>query len=199
MQLGGLDLDLELRELDDDTGLGTVVEWISSGVPIGYPEPTALTSELLAARGLRLIRRPTHRGTRCRRCLGYVCPDTELFAPTPPLGLTVHHPTAGICVVTVDGQLDTLSAPVLDDCIRDQLAATPEHLILDLQPVRFLASDGLTCLLRAQHFAQQTPKSQLRLAGLVTRTVARALELTGLLDLFDTYPTLADALAGLAV
>ncbi len=45
---------LELRELDDNTPLGRVRDWISSGVPISQPEPTALAYQLLAARGLRL-------------------------------------------------------------------------------------------------------------------------------------------------
>jgi hypothetical protein len=32
--------------------------WISSGVPVSQPEPDALAPELLAARGLRLLRDP---------------------------------------------------------------------------------------------------------------------------------------------
>ena len=55
-----------------------------------------------------------------------------------PLGLTLHHPAAGICMVAVDGELDMLTAPVLDSCLRQQLAATPRHLIVDLQLLRFL-------------------------------------------------------------
>jgi anti-anti-sigma factor len=110
------------------------------------------------------------------------------------LGLTVQHPAAGVCVVTVDGELDTLSVPLLEACVAEQVAAAPAHLILDLQPVRFLASTGLTSLLRAHELAETTG-TQLHLAGLVTRVVARALHVTELLECFDTYPTLTDALA----
>jgi anti-anti-sigma factor len=188
---------LELRELDRDTGLGTVVEWISSGVPVCYPEPSALACELLAARGFRLVRESADPGSRSRRCLGYVCADTEPVSPTPPFGLTVHHPTVGVCVVAVTGELDVRSAPLLDACVREQLAATPAHLILDLHSVRFLGATGLTSLLCARRLAQQTPGSRLHLAGIVTPTVARALKISRLLQVFDTYPTLADALAGL--
>lgn len=188
---------LELRELDRDTGLGKVVEWISSGVPVRYPEPSALACELLAARGFRLVRESADPGNRSRRCLGYVCADTELVSPIPPFGLTVYHPTLGICVLAVTGELDVVSVPLLDTCVREQLAATPAHLILDLHPVRFLGASGLTSLICARELAQQTPGSRLHLAGLVTPTVARALKISGLLQLFDTYPTLADALAGL--
>lgn len=185
---------LELRELDGDPGFGRVVDWISSGVPVSQPEPSVLASELLAARGLRLLRESADLGTRSRRCLGYVCANTELITLTPPLELTLHHPTVGVCVVAVNGELDMRSAPLLETCVREQLAAAPTHLILDLQPVRFLAASGLTCLIRARELAQQTPGSALHLVGLVTRSVARSLEIAGLLAVFDTYSTLAEAL-----
>lgn len=97
-------------------------------------------------------------------------------------------------MVAVDGELDMLTAPLLDTCIRDQLAAVPTHLILDLQSVRFLGSNGLTCLLQARELTQRTTGTRLHLAGLANRLVARPLEVTNLLDLFETYPTLADAL-----
>jgi len=110
------------------------------------------------------------------------------------LGLSVQYPAAGVCVVTVDGELDTVSVPLFDACVAEQLAAAPAHLVLDLQPVSFLASTGLTSLLRARELAETTG-TQLHLAGLVTRVVARALHVTELLECFDTYPTVIDALA----
>lgn len=57
----------------------------------------------------------------------------------------------------VNGELDMRTVPLLEKCLRDQLAATPRHLVIDLQPVRFLGSTGLTCLLQARQLAQQTP------------------------------------------
>lgn len=118
----------------------------------------------------------------------------ELCTPDDLLMLTVVHPAVGVCVVTVDGELDTLSAPLLDACVGDQLTASPTHLILDLQPVCFLGSKGLSSLLSARELAQTTG-TQLHLAGLVNRVVARPLQVTQLLEQFDTYPTLTDALA----
>lgn len=56
--LGGHHLDAGTRALDRDTPLGTMAGWISSGVPVSQPEPDALAPELLAARGLRLLRDP---------------------------------------------------------------------------------------------------------------------------------------------
>lgn len=74
---------LELHELDADTARGTVVAWISSGVPVTQPAPDALARDLLAARGLRLLRDPSAGpGTRSRRRIGYVCADTEPITGT---------------------------------------------------------------------------------------------------------------------
>jgi anti-anti-sigma factor len=75
--------------------------------------------------------------------------------------------------------------PLLDKCLRDQLAATPRHLVIDLQPVRFLDATGLTCLLHARHLAQQTPGTQLHLSGLINRVVRRVLDITGVHGLFS--------------
>jgi anti-sigma B factor antagonist len=119
------------------------------------------------------------------------CTSAEL------LGLRVQHPAVGVCVVAVEGEVDTLTAPLLDACLREQIAGVPTHLIVDLQPVRFLGSAGLNCLLQARELAQQTTRVHLHLAGLVTRVVARALEVTGLRERFDTYPFVTDALTAL--
>ncbi len=116
---------------------------------------------------------------------------------TQRLGLSVQHPTVGVCVVAVDGELDMLTAPLLDACVREQLTTAPANLILDLEAVRFLGASGLSCLLQARELAQQTTGVQLHLAGVVTRAVARSLEVTGLLEQFDTYSRLTDALTAL--
>lgn len=120
-----------------------------------------------------------------------------LGAPEQLLGLSVSHPARGVCVVAVDGELDALTAPLLEGCVRDQLAVGPGHLILNLQRVRFLGAAGLRCLLTVRELAQHTG-ARLYLAGLVTRAVARPLEVTELLERFVTYRILAHALAALA-
>ena len=75
--LGGHHLDAGTRALDRDTPLGTMAGWISSGVPVSQPEPDALAPELLAARGLRLLRNPPC--THSRHRIGFGCADTELI------------------------------------------------------------------------------------------------------------------------
>lgn len=112
-------------------------------------------------------------------------------------GLTVRRPAVGVCVVAVVGELDILTTSLLDACIGEQLAAGPTHLILDLEALRFLGASGLSCLLRAHERAQQSPGTRLHVAGLVNRVVARSLEVTGLVGIFDSYPRVTDALAAL--
>lgn len=123
--------------------------------------------------------------------------DSARRTSDPLLGLTVQHPAVGVCVVAVAGELDMATAPLLEACLREQFATGPTHLILDLQPVRFMGSNGLNCMLQAHELAQ-TVGAQLHLAGLITRAVARPLKVTQLLELFNTYPTLTHALAALA-
>jgi anti-sigma B factor antagonist len=121
--------------------------------------------------------------------------------PTPDAGsellaLTVERPTIEVCVVTVDGELDMLTAPMLEACLREQLSTDPRHLVVDLQRVSFLDSKGLHCLLQTREDTQTTT-TQLHLAGLITRAVARPLEVSQLLEVFTTYPTVTQALAAL--
>ena len=108
-----------------------------------------------------------------------------------------HYPAVGICVVVVEGELDVLTAPLLEQRVREQLVAAPAHLILDLEPVSFLGSSGLSGLLLARELAL-TSGVQLHLAGLITRVVARSVVVTGLLGAFSTYPTLIQAVIELA-
>jgi anti-anti-sigma factor len=67
------------------------------------------------------------------------------YDPARLLGLTVqHYPAVGICVVVVEGELDLLTVPLLEQRLREQLAARPTHLILDLEFVLFLGCSGLS-------------------------------------------------------
>lgn len=123
-------------------------------------------------------------------------PADRLALGTPAQLLTLsvqHYPTVGIIIVIADGELDTLTAPLLDQRVRQQLAAAPTHLIVDLEPVRMLDASGLSCLLRARTLVHQTPRSQLHLAGLITPPVTHALHLSALRGRFNTYPTLIHA------
>jgi hypothetical protein len=71
---------LELHRLDGGTTSGTIVDWITSDVPISQPEPHTLTQELLAERGLHLFPDcSANPGIQNRHRIGYVCTNAELI------------------------------------------------------------------------------------------------------------------------
>lgn len=90
--------------------------------------------------------------------------DSRLDAGSELLGLTVERPAIGVYVVTVTGELDMLTAPVLKACLDEQLATDPSHLVLDLQQVSFLDSKGLNCLLFAREATEKPQHSCTSLA-----------------------------------
>jgi hypothetical protein len=71
----GTSWTLELHQLDSGgTTPRTIVDWITSGVPISHPQPDALAHDLLAERGLHLFHDPSAGpDTHNRRGIGYVC------------------------------------------------------------------------------------------------------------------------------
>ncbi|MDQ3906311.1 MAG: STAS domain-containing protein [Actinomycetota bacterium] len=132
-------------------------------------------------------------------------PEPNPWQPPPPANIVQpswklsvqHYPTVDICAVVVEGELDLLTAPLLGRCVRQQLVAAPQHLILDLEAVGFMGSRGLNCLLRARQLTQ-TRGIELHLAGLATRAISVPMKLAGLLGVFSTYPTLVHAVMELA-
>lgn len=76
----GMSWTLELHRLEGGTASGTIVDWITSGVPISQPEPHTLTRELLAERGLHLFQDPSvDPRTQNRHRIGYACTNAELI------------------------------------------------------------------------------------------------------------------------
>lgn len=95
----------------------------------------------------------------------------------------------GVVTVTVVGEVDTFTAPVLRSTLDSQLEQSPRELVIDLSGVQFLGSAGLAVLVETQKSARSREVA-LRLIA-TTRAVTRPLEVTGLIDLF----TIADSTA----
>lgn len=89
------------------------------------------------------------------------------------------------------GEIDIMSAPTLRSALLPALESV-ERVVLDLSQVSFLGSSGLAVLVEGRDQAQQYDR-QLRLVC-ASRVVIRALEVTGIRDLFDISPDLASAL-----
>lgn len=88
----------------------------------------------------------------------------------------------GVVTVTVVGEVDTFTAPVLRSTLDSQLEQQPQELVIDLSGVQFLGSAGLAVLVETQKSsrAREIPLSLIA----TTRAVTRPLEVTGLIDLF---------------
>jgi anti-sigma B factor antagonist len=84
--------------------------------------------------------------------------------------------------VSVVGEVDAFTAPMLRSVLDTQLERHPLELVLDLRGVRFLGSAGLAVLVETQTSADARD-IPLRLIA-TTRPVTRPLEVTGLIELF---------------
>ena len=88
----------------------------------------------------------------------------------------------GTVTVTVVGEVDTFTAPVLRASLDTQLEQQPTALVIDLCGVQFLGSAGLDVLVETQKSARSRDVGLRLVAN--TRAVTRPLEVTGLIDLF---------------
>jgi len=84
-------------------------------------------------------------------------------------------------VLTVTGEVDTSTAPVLRAAVDTAFAGRPRVLIVDLDGVTFLDSAGL-CVLAGAHRRAVEDGVQMRVLA-SSRAVVRPLEITGLWDL----------------
>ncbi|MEV6876690.1 STAS domain-containing protein [Amycolatopsis sp. NPDC051128] len=118
--------------------------------------------------------------------------DGSRLRPQDLLRVTAHHPGDAV-LLAVSGEVDLLSAPVLEAEVAAALAATPKLLVIDLTEVSFLASIGITALLNARRAAGAG--TGVRVVAPEDGVVARTLRLTGLHETLAVVATRADALA----
>jgi anti-sigma B factor antagonist len=103
------------------------------------------------------------------------------------ISLSTSTNEQGQVTVTVVGEVDTFTAPVLRSSLDTQLEQSPRELVIDLSGVQFLGSAGLAVLVETQK-AARSRDVDLRLIA-TTRAVTRPLEVTGLIDLFTIADT----------
>lgn len=97
----------------------------------------------------------------------------------------------GARVLHVVGEIDTLTAPLLRAQLDAQLADV-QRLVLDLTEVTFLGSAGLAVLVAAKDDAEAREHRLFVVPG--SRIVTRALQATGLLQIFDIADDVSEAL-----
>lgn len=96
-------------------------------------------------------------------------------------------------VLTVYGEVDMLTAPLLTAAVDEALAGAPSVLVVDLAAVYFLASAGLTALVTITQHREAGASLRIVASG---RATVRPIQLTGLERTLPLYPTVEAALAG---
>jgi anti-anti-sigma factor len=110
------------------------------------------------------------------------------------MSLTVGTAQRGdIVVVSVGGELDMATAPQLQDQITDLLDRGLSRLVFDLTDLSFCDSTGLSVFVRAKNSTDEAG-GVVRLAA-PQRGVRRILEVSGLVEVLHTYPTVDEAVA----
>jgi anti-sigma B factor antagonist len=106
-------------------------------------------------------------------------------APSQPASLAV--------VVTLPAEIDVTNDGLVQDELTSTLGDRLSMLVADGTRTTFCASAGMSVLIRV-HRQAQAAGTQLRVVA--SPAVRRILKLTGADQVLDTYPGLADALAG---
>jgi anti-sigma B factor antagonist len=102
-----------------------------------------------------------------------------------PLHTLVIERRDGVVVATLNGEIDASNA----DLVRAPLIElAPRRVIVDLTAVRYLDSAGIAMLDAVRR------RTEVRLVIARNSTIARALEITGLTQLMNTYPSVDAAL-----
>lgn len=96
-----------------------------------------------------------------------------------------------LAVLSVYGDLDILTAPALNEAIVAVLPDSPEAVIVNLDGVGFLASAGMSALIRAHQ--QVTPTAPFIVVADGPAT-SRPLKLVGVDAIVTLYPTLERAI-----
>lgn len=113
--------------------------------------------------------------------------DPAAMLPNPPELLTIETELLDAAVVlTLLGEIDLFTAPLLRSALLESLAEGQPLIVVDLSAVTFLGSCGVDVLFTALTRAR-AQACELRLAG-GDRPVRVALDATGLRGQFEHYP-----------
>jgi anti-anti-sigma factor len=96
-----------------------------------------------------------------------------------------------ITVVPIHGDVDLNTSDHFAQTIQQAVGPCPPVLVLDMTGVSFMSLTGLAVLIATEHQTREAGV-ELRLAA-SQRAVLRPIQISGLTEVFDIYPTVADA------
>lgn len=115
----------------------------------------------------------------------------QLRGPVP-FGISQTEFDERVIVISIEGELDLLTAPRLKWMLLDSLTAGQDRLVVDLSLAAFMDSTALGVLVGVE----RTLGADARLAIVCTTSnVLKIFELAGLDGVFAIFPALDDALA----
>lgn len=115
--------------------------------------------------------------------------------PTAQILATTIHLIGTHTVMTATGEIDMATAPDFVAALRDATDNATEGVVIDLTPVTFLASAGMSALVFASGLARSRGIGFAVVA--VGRATARPLELMELTEALHVNATLDEALSAL--
>ena len=105
--------------------------------------------------------------------------------------------SAHVVLVEIVGDLELQTVPQARTFLREVTATRPQHLIVDLSGVTFMASSGIALLIAAQS-DRNGIQGRLHLLGVIgNHPVERPLDLVGVLERFEVAPDLDTLLEAL--
>lgn len=101
----------------------------------------------------------------------------------------------GIIIIAINGQIDSTTAPTLEETLKAVVNEGNTRLILDLTDVPYMSSAGLRVLsIICKNARDAEDKGDLRLACL-SKAVAHAFRISGFDQIFRIYDSVGAALA----
>jgi anti-sigma B factor antagonist len=93
-------------------------------------------------------------------------------------------------IVTVEGRMDTVSAPDFESKVQERIAEGAKRLVVDLSRLEYISSAGLRCILVAGKSSTATG-GRLCCCGL-QGVVKKVFDVSGFTSLFPVYDSLED-------
>jgi anti-anti-sigma factor len=108
-----------------------------------------------------------------------------------PFSMSLRTDDPRVEVLTVRGEVDLASAPLLSESLSAAIGRRPEILVVDMSQVEVLTSAGMAVLLGGHNRAQGL--TRLRVVA-STEATTRPLQLLGLTKVMAVFPTIDQAL-----
>ena len=86
----------------------------------------------------------------------------------------------GALMIALEGELDTLSAPVFEDMLEPMLTDA-QSLTLDFEKLEYISSAGLRILLAAEQAMEEKGAEKVRVIN-ANSTIRNILDITGFMD-----------------